>query len=84
MDKDTKKILVNGIAILSAFALKKVAEKLIEKSTEDVIPDEPENPSNNQTWPQAIAYAAISGAAIGVFRLIAERTANQQLEKIYD
>ncbi|NBG65551.1 DUF4235 domain-containing protein [Acidiluteibacter ferrifornacis] len=84
MDKDTKKILVNGIAILSAFALKKVAEKLIEKSTEDGIPDEPENPSNNQTWPQAIAYAAISGAAIGVFRLIAERTANQQLEKIYD
>jgi len=82
MDKDTKKILVNGIAILSAFALKKVAEKLIEKKTQ--IPEEPDNSLNNQTWPQAIAYAAAAGAVLGVFKLIAERTANQQLEKIYD
>tara|TARA_R110002049_G_scaffold238807_1_gene411896 strand:+ start:191 stop:445 length:255 start_codon:yes stop_codon:yes gene_type:complete len=84
MDKDTKKIVVNGIAILSAFAVKKVAEKLIEQTTEGGIPEEPENPSNNHTWPQAIAYAAISGAVLGVFKLITERTANQQLEKIYD
>jgi hypothetical protein len=84
MDKDTKRILVNGIAILSAFALKKVAERLIEKNMESQIPTEPEKSTNDQTWPQAIAYAAAAGAVLGVFKLITERTANSQLEKIYD
>ncbi len=83
MKNETKQLLVNGAAIFSAFLLKKAAEKLIRTTMDKEIPEEPEK-NNDQTWPQAIAYAATAGALIGVFKLMVERTTDQQLEKIYD
>lgn len=83
MNKDTKQLIVNGAAIISAFLLKRAAEKLIRSTMDKEIPEEPEK-DNDQTWPQAIAYAATAGALIGVFKLLVERTTDQQLEKIYD
>jgi len=74
----TRKAAIKGITILSAFLLSKASERIIEKKTNTIVPKEPDL-ENNQTWKQAIAYAAVTGAILGVFKLLVERTADHKI-----
>lgn len=76
----TKKLLVKGITLTSAFLLKRLTENYLEKNTGKELPKKPDQ-KNNQTWGQAITYAACTGAFLGAFKLVVDRMADQRLEK---
>jgi hypothetical protein len=65
------KVLATLSAVLGAFVARKLLTFVWEKATGHQPPANPEHPS--VTWPEAVAWAGLSGAVVGVARLIAQR-----------
>lgn len=81
MDKKFKKqIIKKALAVGGTFLFKQAVEAFVNKKTSKTIPDEPDNKLNDQTWKQAIAYAAFSGAFLGTMKLVIDRVAENKLE----
>jgi len=66
-----------GVAIVSGVLSAKVARGLLVWGWRKVRHDDPPvNPlSKETTWPEAIAFACVSGAVYGVGRMVAQRVA---------
>lgn len=79
-NKLRKKIIKKGLAVGGAFLLKQAFETFVDKKTDKTIPNEPDKITNDQTWGQAIAYAAFSGAFLGTMKLVIDRVADNKLE----
>ena len=73
MSAVTWKALGTGSAVLSGIATKKIVSTLWRKSTGTEPPANPEDPDT--TWGEAVLWAVISGALIGVARMLAARKA---------
>lgn len=67
------KILGTGGAVLSGFAARKVLTTGWKAATGSPPPANPEHPDTS--WGEAIAWAVLSGALIGVARMLAARKA---------
>ena len=65
------KLLATLSALLGAFVARKLLTFGWEKTTGREPPANPEHPS--VTWPEAVTWAVLSGAMVGVARLIAQR-----------
>jgi hypothetical protein len=66
--------LVGGLSTVAAgFAARKAIQLAWQTATGKAPPTNPESPDT--TWQEAVAWAVISGAAVGLARLIATRTA---------
>jgi len=79
--QEVNQLAAQGATLLGAYLIKEVAEHLIEKNTEQELPKEPEK-DNNQTWGKAIAYAALTGAFLGAFKLLVKRGSISGLKKL--
>jgi uncharacterized protein DUF4235 len=69
----TWKVLGLGSAIGAAVVAKKVLNTGWEKVTGDAPPANPESPDT--TWQEALLFAVVSGAVVGVARMLATRKA---------
>jgi hypothetical protein len=67
------KIIGTGSAVLAAAAAQKAVAATWKLATGDDPPTIPEDPETS--WREAIAWAVVSGAVIGVARLVATRRA---------
>jgi hypothetical protein len=66
--------LLGGLsAVLAAFAARKLLIQSWQTTTGKQPPANPASPST--TWPEAVGWAMLSGAAIGLARLVATRKA---------
>jgi hypothetical protein len=78
-----KTILWKVLAALSAVAAAQAADKTLtvlwRGATGDKPPTVPEDPETN--WAEALAWAALSGAVMGVARMLATRQAAQYYVK---
>jgi hypothetical protein len=78
-----KTILWKVLAALSAIAAAQAADKTLtvlwRGATGEKPPTVPEDPQTN--WVEALAWAALSGAVIGVTRMLATRQAAQYYVK---
>lgn len=73
MSATTWKLLGTGGAVLSGIAAKKVLTTGWKAVTGHAPPANPEHPDT--TWPEALAFAVVSGAIVGVARMLAARKA---------
>ncbi|HYN30215.1 MAG TPA: DUF4235 domain-containing protein [Dermatophilaceae bacterium] len=78
MGDATWKIIGTGSAVLAGLAATKAADKVWEKAAGDK-PGDPKNPE--QPLRHALAYAAVTGLAVGVARTLATRKAAQYYAK---
>jgi hypothetical protein len=69
------KIIGTGAAVLAAAVAEKGVRTAWEAATGKEPPDSPEDPDIE--WREAVAWAVLSGLAIGVARLTAQRAAAQ-------
>lgn len=67
------KVLGTGAAVLAASVAEKGVTSLWRAATGEEPPVNPEDPDTH--WSQAVTWAVLSGAAIGVARLLATRRA---------
>jgi hypothetical protein len=67
------KVLGSGAAILAAALAERGVVRLWRATTGDEPPINPENPDVD--WAEAVTWALLSGAAIGLARLLATRRA---------
>lgn len=67
------KVMGLGSAVLATITARKVLQTAWRKGTGGDPPQNPESPDT--TWPQAVAWAAASGAMIGIARMLAARKA---------
>jgi hypothetical protein len=67
------KVLGVGSAVLAGIAARKVLTTAWEAGTGRPPPSNPESPDTS--WKEAVAWAVVSGAAIGIARLMATRKA---------
>ena len=67
------KVLGTGAAVLSAGVAERGITALWRAATGTEPPDNPENPDTH--WAEAIGWAVLSGAVIGLARLVATRKA---------
>jgi hypothetical protein len=78
-----KSILWKVLAALAAVAAAQAADKTLtviwRGATGDKPPTVPEDPETN--WTEALAWAALSGAVMGVARMLATRRAAQYYVK---
>lgn len=65
------KIFSAGAAVLAAFAARKVIAGGWRMTTGHEVPEKPE--SDEYSWKEALAFAALTGALVGVARLVATR-----------
>jgi hypothetical protein len=74
-DDESGKLGYRVLATLSSLLGAMMARKLLtfawKRATGREPPSNPENPS--VTWAEAVSWAVVSGAAIGVARLVAQR-----------
>lgn len=73
MGATTWKILGTGGAVLSGIAARKVLNTSWKAATGSAPPTNPEHPDVN--WQEAVLWAVLSGAVIGVARMLAARKA---------
>jgi hypothetical protein len=73
MSEATFKLLGTGGAVLSGIAAKKVITTGWKLVTGHAPPANPEHPDT--TWAEAVAWAVVSGAVVGVARMLAARQA---------
>lgn len=73
MGAKTWKVLGTGGAVLSGIAAKKVLNTGWKAATGNPPPVNPEHPDTH--WGEALAWAVVSGALIGVARMLAARKA---------
>lgn len=67
------KVLGTGGAVLSGIAAKKILVTGWKAATGNPPPANPEHPDTS--WPEALAWAVVSGALVGVVRMLAARKA---------
>jgi hypothetical protein len=67
------KVLGSGGAVLAGVAARKALTSGWQLSTGKPPPSNPEHPDT--TWPEAVAWAVVSGALIGTARMLATRKA---------
>lgn len=67
------KVLGLGSAIMAGIAARKVLTTAWRKGTGVDPPLNPESPDTD--WPEALAWATVSGAVVGIARLLARRKA---------
>jgi Protein of unknown function (DUF4235) len=69
------RVIGTGSAVLAAAAAQKALSAAWKLATGDDPPTVPEDPETE--WAEAIAWAALSGAVLGLARLLATRRAAQ-------
>lgn len=74
-DELAPRLISGAAAVGAAFAAKKAIESIWKLSTGSPPPTDPEN--LEVTWPEAIGWTLVSGAAIGLAQLFATRAAMQ-------
>ena len=74
------KLLGLGLAVPTGIVVKKLADTAWEKVRGYPPPKNPAAPGVD--WPEAIAWAAVSGALMGVGRLVAARGATSAYQSI--
>jgi hypothetical protein len=80
MYREELKIFVqNGTALLGAYILKRVTEKVLETVFEKVGPD---RPHEELGWIEAVGWAAFTGAMAGALKLVLKKSTNLPIEKI--
>ncbi|MEO7745786.1 MAG: DUF4235 domain-containing protein [Actinomycetota bacterium] len=79
MSATTFKLLGTGGAVLSGIAAKKVIVTGWKVVTGHAPPANPEHPDT--TWAEAVAFAVVSGAIVGVARMLAARKAAEYYRK---
>lgn len=79
MSEATFKLLGTGGAVLSGIAAKKVLHTGWKLVTGNEPPANPEHPDT--TWGEAVAWAVVSGAVIGVARMLTARKAAEYYKK---
>lgn len=67
------KILGGGGAVVAGVVARKLLDSGWKLSTGHAPPENPEHPDT--TWAEAVAWAVVSGAAVGTARLLATRKA---------
>ncbi|HEX5533970.1 MAG TPA: DUF4235 domain-containing protein [Actinomycetales bacterium] len=67
------KVLGVGSAVLAGIAARKVLTSAWKAGTGHSPPSNPESPDTS--WKEAVAWAVVSGAAVGIARLMATRKA---------
>jgi hypothetical protein len=67
------KIIGGGAAVVSGIAAKKILNSGWKLATGSEPPSNPEHPDTS--WPEAVSWAVVSGAVIGVVRMLAARKA---------
>ncbi len=78
---ELKILLINGSAILGAYMLKRVTEKILETTTE--IKDNKKLQGNEEfSWIEAIGWAAFTGAMASTLKLLLSRGAKGQFDKL--
>lgn len=78
---EIKILLINGSALLGAYALKRGTELVLEKVFDKVPPEKPEE-QQDIGWIKAIGWAAFTGAMTGALELIIRRGTKNQLDKV--
>lgn len=73
------KVLGTGSAILAGVAARKVFMTAWEKGTGNAPPTNPESPDTS--WREALGWAVLSGALVGVARMMAARKAAEYYRK---
>ena len=79
MGATTWKLMGTGGAVLSGLAAKKLITTGWKIITGHAPPANPEHPDT--TWAEAVAFAVVSGAIIGVVRMLAARKAAEYYRK---
>jgi hypothetical protein len=79
MDENLWKLFGPGSAVLSGVAAKKVLTTGWKLATGNPPPANPEHPDTS--WGEALAWAIVSGALIGVARMLAARKAAEYFRK---
>jgi hypothetical protein len=67
------KVIGGGAAVLSGIAAKKALDASWKVATGNQPPSNPEHPDTN--WVEAVSWAVLSGALVGVVRMLAMRKA---------
>lgn len=67
------KVLGTGSAVVTGIAAKKIVSAAWRKGTGSEPPANPESPDT--TWGEALVWAVVSGALVGVARMLAARKA---------
>lgn len=78
---EIRALVMNGSAILSAYLIKRLTEKILESVFNKEVPDNPEE-SDEFGWIEAIGWAAFTGALAGAIKLVIKRGTKMSLEKI--
>lgn len=73
------KLLATLSSVLGAYLARKVLAFSWQRATGGEPPANPEHPS--VTWPEALAWAVVSGAVMGVARMAAQRQVAQSWQK---
>ena len=77
---ELKMLLINGSAILGAYVLKRVTEKILESTTE--IKDKKKPQGNEEfSWIEAMGWAAFAGSMASTLKLLISRGARVQFDK---
>jgi hypothetical protein len=80
MYREELKIFVqNGTALLGAYMLKRVTEKVLESVFEKVGPDRSDE---DLGWIEAIGWAAFTGAMAGALKLILKKSTNLPIDSV--
>lgn len=80
LKQDLRLILINGSAMFGAFVLKKATQAIIEKGFGKKAPNDPHD--HSISWGEAIAYAALTGALAGIFKLYIKQGVRQKAKEI--
>lgn len=76
-----KVFVTNGSAILSAYVLKRVTERILESVFHKMAPKKPDE-QEEIGWIEAIGWAAFTGAMAGILKLVIKRSTKIQLDKV--
>lgn len=76
-----KMMVTNGAAILGAYFLKRVTERILEAAFHKEAPNKPDE-QEEVGWIEALGWAAFTGAMAGAFKLIIRRGTRTQLDKV--
>ena len=79
--QEFKVLVMKGSAILSAYILKRLTEKILESAFHKKPPKNPEE-DEEIGWIEALGWAAFTGALAGALKLVIKRGTKIQLDRI--
>jgi hypothetical protein len=77
--EELKVFVQNGTALLGAYILKRVTEKVLESVFDKVGPDKSHE---DLGWIEAIGWAAFTGAMAGALKLILKKSTNLPIDSV--